>query len=320
MRDPERLFSGNGITDFERELLDAGKNEAMPEPLRQRMEAALGLTGGAVAGVPSQAGSAGTTGNVTAVARVATLAKTMKVVWLSAGVVALGFAGGILGSRFFERGAPGPVSARASIQVPAALEPATNVRGQAAPAMATVAQRAGAGTSRSASLSGSGTASPPAPAAVTAPMPVAPVAAGHGTPGTKEARSLVARVRAVTVTHESRPVHAAAVSAPHTPPAARPEPALSSGDLRVEIDLIDAARGTLRTGSAARALEILGRYSARFPHGALAPEGVALRVEALMRLGRTAEARTVARRFVAANPTSPLVERMNRLAGVAPTP
>jgi hypothetical protein len=33
-----------------------------------------------------------------------------------------------------------------------------------------------------------------------------------------------------------------------------------------------------------------------------------------MRLGRSAEARAIARRFVAANPTSPLVERMNSLA------
>jgi outer membrane protein assembly factor BamD (BamD/ComL family) len=99
-----------------------------------------------------------------------------------------------------------------------------------------------------------------------------------------------------------------------TTPATRRDPPATADDLRGEIDLIDAARGALRTGTATRALELLGRYAARFPHGSLAPEGTALRVEALMRLGRSAEARAIARRFVAANPTSPLVERMNSLA------
>ena len=94
----------------------------------------------------------------------------------------------------------------------------------------------------------------------------------------------------------------------------RRDPPPATNDLRGEIDLIDAARGALRTGTAARALELLGRYAARFPDGSLAPEGTALRVEALMRLGRTAEARAIARRFVAANPTSPLVELMQGLA------
>ena len=93
-----------------------------------------------------------------------------------------------------------------------------------------------------------------------------------------------------------------------------------SGDLRAEIDLIDAARAALRAGDTSQALDLLGRHAVHFPHGALAPEETALRVEALMRLGRTSEARAYARRFVAANPASPLAERMRRLVNDAKAP
>ncbi len=93
-----------------------------------------------------------------------------------------------------------------------------------------------------------------------------------------------------------------------------------SGDLRAEIDLIDGARVALRTGDTSEALDLLGRHAVHFPHGALAPEETALRVEALMRMGRTAEARAYARRFVAANPASPLAERMRRLVNGATAP
>ena len=76
----------------------------------------------------------------------------------------------------------------------------------------------------------------------------------------------------------------------------------------------------LRSGDSSEALDLLGRHSVHFPQGALAPEETALRVEALMRLGRIAEARAYARRFVAANPASPLAERMRRLVNGATAP
>jgi hypothetical protein len=42
-----------------------------------------------------------------------------------------------------------------------------------------------------------------------------------------------------------------------------------------------------------------------------------LRIEALDHLGRTAQARTLAERFIAAHPDSPLADRVARVTGVA---
>jgi hypothetical protein len=82
-----------------------------------------------------------------------------------------------------------------------------------------------------------------------------------------------------------------------------------SGDLRSEIALIDAARAALRARAPVRALELLGRYSARHPRGTLKPEAAVLRIEALDRSGAHQRARALAREFLAAYPDSPLGER-----------
>ncbi len=112
MRDPDRLSSSNGLSDFERELLDAGKNESMPAALREQMERALGLPG-AAAGAPVRARVEAATG-----------VKASAMVWISAGVVVLGVVGGIvgarLGSRLFPPGAVAPATATAPSEQPAA--------------------------------------------------------------------------------------------------------------------------------------------------------------------------------------------------------
>jgi hypothetical protein len=65
-------------------------------------------------------------------------------------------------------------------------------------------------------------------------------------------------------------------------PAAEPAPAAdsSSGELREEIQLLDAARGALQRGSGAAALEQLERYRQRFPSGVLRREAAQLRQQA----------------------------------------
>ena len=340
MRDPDRLSSSNGISDFERELLDAGKNESMPAALREQMERALGLGGAAPAGAPVRARVEAATG-----------VKASAMVWISAGVVVLGVVGGIvgsfagarLGSRLFPPREVAPATARASSEQPAA------------PSSAAASSSASAGTPATAPG-----AIPAAPAAAAAPAvapivhvspsPIAPVrrlvavaslsrsrarirsAPRHGhdaapvsasSPST--AAAPVAPAEVPTPVASSVPADESTPAAPSRAGRSTPEPSKGSGpppsgDLRAEIDLIDRARAALRAGDTSEALDLLGRHAVRFPHGALAPEETALRVEALMRGGRTAEARAYARRFIAANPASPLSERMRRLVNAATAP
>jgi len=78
------------------------------------------------------------------------------------------------------------------------------------------------------------------------------------------------------------------VSAPRatTVPSATPESRLAA-----ESKALEPAIGALRRErDAARALTLLGRYEAEFPHGVLSLEARVLRVDALLALGRRSEA------------------------------
>jgi hypothetical protein len=90
----------------------------------------------------------------------------------------------------------------------------------------------------------------------------------------------------------------------------------TSSELRAEIALVDAARTAIATGADDRALALLQRYDRSFPTGTFRPEAAALRIEALDHLGRAAQARTLASKFVAAHADSPLADRVARLTGV----
>jgi hypothetical protein len=127
---------------------------------------------------------------------------------------------------------------------------------------------------------------------------------------------------------------APAVSAPHeeTPPVVTPTSARATdkrvermrrrlapapapaGDLRDQIALIDAARTAVKAGATERALVLLRRYETSYAVGAFRPEALALRIEALAEGGRAAEARPLAREFLARYPQSPLCDRVARAA------
>ncbi len=137
-----------------------------------------------------------------------------------------------------------------------------------------------------------------------APMAEAPVAA---------APLPVLVARAAERPGAEHPAVAAAVAgrARHRHAAVAP-----SGDLRAEIALVDAARTAIAAGADDRALSLLQRYDGSFPRGTFRPEAAALRIEALDHLGRAAQARTLASKFIAAHADSPLAERVARLTGV----
>jgi hypothetical protein len=135
---------------------------------------------------------------------------------------------------------------------------------------------------------------------------------------------------------ETRPVSAPATTVRPTVPPAMPAltdvpardvvesaPAPSrrartaAGDLRDQIEFIDAARAAVSVGAHRRALEMLRRYQDRYPIGSFRPEATALTVEVLMKLGRDAEARALAQRFIAEHRGSLIAGRVAALAGLS---
>lgn len=105
---------------------------------------------------------------------------------------------------------------------------------------------------------------------------------------------------------------AAAESAPVAAPSAPPAPngsvsrraATERADLSREIALLDGATAALTAGDAQRALRLLDDADALRTRS-LAPEATVVRVRALLRLGRRAEARGSVDRFVRIAPHAP---------------
>jgi hypothetical protein len=134
------------------------------------------------------------------------------------------------------------------------------------------------------------------------------------------------------VTAPKDPVPARQLPAPPPAPADTPAPSpagpaiaaapraravAAAGDLADQVALIDSARAAVSGGAGARALEILRRYQERYPAGSFRPEAAAIKIEALMKLGRESEARALAERFVAEHRGSLLARRVAEVAGLA---
>jgi hypothetical protein len=89
-------------------------------------------------------------------------------------------------------------------------------------------------------------------------------------------------------------------------------------ELAAQIALVDSARAALAAGHAERALSIVRDYQLDYPAGTFRPEVSAIKIEALVKLGRKAEARALAERFVKGYGPGPLAERVARLGGLTP--
>jgi hypothetical protein len=103
----------------------------------------------------------------------------------------------------------------------------------------------------------------------------------------------------------SKPRAPAPTAAP--PAALAPEPAAPKPSLAQDLQELMHIRSTLRAGDGAKALELLDQRART--GGELEAEATLLRIEALSRIGRRAEASELARRFVQANPNSALADR-----------
>jgi TolA-binding protein len=85
--------------------------------------------------------------------------------------------------------------------------------------------------------------------------------------------------------------------------------------VREQTSLVDAARDAVASGAADKALAFLRQYQDKYPDGIFRPEAAALKIEALARLGRGAEAHALANRFVAEYGDGRLTDRVRRVAG-----
>jgi hypothetical protein len=94
--------------------------------------------------------------------------------------------------------------------------------------------------------------------------------------------------------------------------ASRPAETLasSSSEVREEIQWLDQVRTAMRAAAPERALERLGRYDQRFPHGVFRQEATVLRIEALRQQGDRTRAAKLARQFLAQHPESPHAQRV----------
>lgn len=100
---------------------------------------------------------------------------------------------------------------------------------------------------------------------------------------------------------------------PKPRPAPVPTPAAEEEDLlALEVSLLDQARTQL-PASPANALAALDRHSKQFPKGSLKLEASLLRVEALVKAGRRAEAERLGAKLAAQDPDGPLGLRVKRL-------
>jgi hypothetical protein len=119
-----------------------------------------------------------------------------------------------------------------------------------------------------------------------------------------------------------------AVEEPRKPPvvvASKPAPTpgaveapIDAERLAEEVRAVDRARSALASGRAAETLAALDEYDARFGGRRFAPEALYLRMQALLSLGRKAEARSVAERLVRGFPKSPHTARARRVLETIP--
>jgi hypothetical protein len=112
------------------------------------------------------------------------------------------------------------------------------------------------------------------------------------------------------------PTPAAATAPEASSKAARAPVSIST--LRDEIALIDDARAAVSAHADRRALAFVRQYEDKYPRGAFLPEATVLKVEVLVRLGRIAEAREIAKRFLAENGGTMLADRVTQ--AIASTP
>ncbi|MDF2698164.1 MAG: hypothetical protein K0S65_6547 [Labilithrix sp.] len=117
---------------------------------------------------------------------------------------------------------------------------------------------------------------------------------------------------------EPHDIAAPVISVDSLPPASAPPPrphaSVAEPACTGELELVERADATLRTGDAQRAFDLTREHAERCPRGAFVQERERIAIEALAQLGRTSEVRARARSFERRFPLSPHLWRIRSLA------
>lgn len=282
MSGPERLNRSSGLAG---ELLLSAKADKAPADASRRL-----LAGAAVgAALAAKSGAVGSLAGSVGSGHAARWTAWKWVVIGLAGVGSVGAAKVVLTSR---------EDARSHVQAAAGAAARGDVAGSA-PVRAS---------------SSPGAARAPSVVPVLAPTwvaPSAPVFAAAPPPAPARA-PVAAAPPSVRMVRLPAPAPA---PAPEVAPTVAPAPASPMSHLALEIAAIDGAKRTLAGGDATSVLERMNAYDTAFPQGMLAAEANALRIEALVRLGRREDAKAELARFRTRHPGSPLLESLTRVVG-----
>jgi TolA-binding protein len=102
---------------------------------------------------------------------------------------------------------------------------------------------------------------------------------------------------------------------PDVPPGPPLKERVRDKSLKSELGFLEEARVALEARAGANALTLLDEYARRFPAGSMRIEATALRIEALLALGRRSDAQALGDSFLANYPKSPAAMRVRLLLG-----
>ena len=111
---------------------------------------------------------------------------------------------------------------------------------------------------------------------------------------------------------------ASAKAPPAFAPPTKPTEASRASAVRDELDLVDPARQALANGDPGAAIRLADEHARRFPAGVFGLERDVIRIDALSRAGRAAEATARAREFLEQHPHAPQARRIGKLLDTNP--
>ena len=271
---------------------------------RARVHAAL------VDRLANEAASASTAGASVAAEKAAQSVTVGNVAKLTLGI-AIVVAGSFAITRGFDRSAPeppaAPLAAPRTVQQPArpVLEPATQ---PSAPEPRRVRART-------------------EPVTEQAPAPAPHVLRAHAKPAKRMTQQIATAVNAELLPTRPLPLleKPKELSAVQPQPQAQSQlrskaaPANESIDARAELSLVERIHAALRSAKPGAVLALCAEHERRWPHGTFVQEREGARAIALCD-ARSVQAKSLARAFLAKNPSSPLAPRITEACAAAFTP
>ena len=147
------------------------------------------------------------------------------------------------------------------------------------------------------------------------PVPTAAGSASVASSSVTEPIANPSQIPVPTASTSSSPSAAESAASMASTIAPKPTPSTSSSSAEDEIALVKRAYAALRNGDPAGALGLAAEHAKKFPSGMLTQEREVIAIDALVRLGRRAEAVQRANAFRKAFPKSAHLRRIDVLVG-----